>query len=594
MSLCGQVTPRARRRAALAVGLLLALGQAVPAVAAGRVALVIGNSQYAHAVALPNPANDATDVGGALGRLGFDVTTVRDAGRTALAAALADFTDRSAGAEVALVFYAGHGMEMDGVNYLLPVDARIERDTHVRFETVTLDDVLAATAGAALRLVILDACRNNPLARSMQRSVRTRSASGGSLAALDEAVLGDETLVAYSAAAGTTAADGEGRNSPYAAALLEHLEQPVEILTLFRRVRGQVLGATGGRQRPHEYQSLLREHYLSERTAGLASAPSPAAVEATLGLNGAARRAIQQRLMAAGFAAGLPDGVFGPQTRTAIQGWQQARGVAATGYLDAPSLAVLLAGSGGDPPPAVDAAAEAAQRETMFWDSIRESTNPADFLEYRRRFPGGVFEGLAENRLAVLRADAPDRPAPRPAAYEARPGAAADAPGGRPDVNPASVATLAEMLGREVSAAGRDENGWTDLHYAALFNLPDVVAALVERGADVDARLLRDDARISDRLRRTLAARGYDFAAWSRNGETPLHVAAWVDAGRAVERLVAWGANANARTPYGWTPLHYAASANARRAFEELVAGGADAGARDVNGDTPADVLRRR
>ncbi len=525
--MCEHLTPRARRGAAFAVGLLLALALAVPAVAAEKVALVIGNSQYAHAVPLPNPANDATDVGAALGRLGFEVTTVRDAGRAALGAALADFTDRSAGAEVALVFYAGHGMEMDGVNYLLPVDARIERDTHVRFETVTLDDVLAATTGADLRLVILDACRNNPLARSMQRTVRMRSASGGSLGALDEALLGDETLVAYSAAAGTTAADGEGRNSPYAAALLEHLEQPLEILTLFRRIRGRVLRATDGRQRPHEYQSLLREHYLSAGAAG---------------------------------PAVLPAG----------------------------------GGAAGDPPPAVGAAAEAARRETVFWDSIRESTNPADFIEYRRRFPGGVFEGLAENRLAALRAAAPERPAPRPAPYEARPALAADPPSGRPEVNPAAVATLAEMLGREVSTAARDENGWTDLHYAALFDLPDVVAVLVDRGADVDVRLQRDDARISDRLRRTLAARGYDFDEWSRNGETPLHVAAWVDAGRAVERLLAWGANPNARTPYGWTPLHYAASANARRAFEALLAGGADAGARDVNGDTPADVQRRR
>ena len=105
-----------------------------------------------------------------------------------------------------------------GVNYLVPVDARLERDVDVRFETVTIDDLLVSTSGASLRLLILDACRNNSLARSMQRTAAIRSVSGGSFAALNEDLLGDETLVAYAAAAGTTAADGRGRNSPYTAA----------------------------------------------------------------------------------------------------------------------------------------------------------------------------------------------------------------------------------------------------------------------------------------------------------------------------------------------------------------------------------------
>ena len=269
-----------RRAATLLMGAavlaaLLPLAAPLPAFAAGRVALVVGNGAYTHAGRLPNPANDASDVAAALRRLGFDVTIARDAGRTALNEALRAFTRRSAAADVALVFYAGHAMEMDGVNYLLPVDARVERDTDVRYETVTLDDVLASTSGAGLRVVILDACRNNPLARSMQRTVSTRSVSNGSLGDLNEDLLGDETLVAYSAAAGTTAADGEGRNSPYTAALLAHLEEPVDIGLMFRRVRARVLAATNRRQRPHEYGSLLREHYLSVLGGG-----EPAAVVA--------------------------------------------------------------------------------------------------------------------------------------------------------------------------------------------------------------------------------------------------------------------------------------------------------------------------
>ena len=244
----------------------------------GRVALVVGNSTYDHIGRLPNPDNDARDMSAALRRLGFEVTTELDADRVELTEALRAFTRRSAGADVSLVFYAGHGIEMDGVNYLVPVDAHLERDVDVRFETVTVDDLLVSTTGASLRLVLLDACRNNPLARSMQRTAATRTVSGGSFADLNEDLLGDETLVAYAAAAGTTAADGRGRNSPYTAALLSHLETPLEIGLLFRRVRAQVLAATNGQQRPHEYHSLVDEHYLTRTLATGASVTVSAAV----------------------------------------------------------------------------------------------------------------------------------------------------------------------------------------------------------------------------------------------------------------------------------------------------------------------------
>ena len=253
----------------LVVAALALVILAVPGVvlADGRVALVVGNSTYAHIGRLPNPDNDARDMSAALRRLGFEVTIELDADRVELTEALRQFTRQSARADVSLVFYAGHGIEMDGINYLVPVDARLERDVDVRFETVTVDDLLVSTTGASLRLVILDACRNNPLARSMQRTAATRTVSGGSFADLNEDLLGDETLVAYAAAAGTTAADGRGRNSPYTAALLSHLETPLEIGLLFRRVRAQVLASTNGAQRPHEYHSLVSEHYLARTLA---------------------------------------------------------------------------------------------------------------------------------------------------------------------------------------------------------------------------------------------------------------------------------------------------------------------------------------
>ena len=309
------------RPATFVVGLLLILGLvAAPSVATadGRVALVVGNSAYAAIGELPNPGNDAADVGAALGRLGFAVTTVRDADRVGFNEALRAFTRESVGADVALVFYAGHGLEMDGVNYLVPVDAQLERDTDVRYETVSLDDVLAAVEGAALRVVILDACRNNPLARSMTRTSATRSVSRGSFGELDEGLLGDETLVAYAAAAGTTAADGTGRNSPYTAALLAYLEEPLELSALFRRVRGQVLEATAERQRPHEYGSLLGEHYLSG-----ASGAAPVTVAAVDGATSAAR--VQQETVfwqsiADSEKAGGLRGVSAPVSRGHLSG----------------------------------------------------------------------------------------------------------------------------------------------------------------------------------------------------------------------------------------------------------------------------------
>ena len=295
--------PAFRRRAAGTpwrlvgiVVLLLAFHQMLApgvASAAERIALVIGNSVYQHVSALPNPGNDAADLGASLRRLGFDVTAVPDAGLAELTRALRQFARRSSGVEVALVFYAGHGMEMDGVNYLVPVDARLERDTDVKFDTVPLDRVLEATRGAALRVVILDACRNNPLAASMQRTDATRSISRGDFAPLNERQLGGEMLVAYAAAEGTVAADGAGRNSPYTAALLAHLEQPLEIGTMFRRVRAQVLTSTAQKQRPHEYQSLLSEHYLAGAPTVMAEPTPPPAV--TQGGPDTPTQPIQQR-----------------------------------------------------------------------------------------------------------------------------------------------------------------------------------------------------------------------------------------------------------------------------------------------------------
>ena len=249
-------------------GLLLL---AVPALAEQRVALVIGNAQYAHASRLANPLNDAADIGAALTRLGFAVTKLENANQATLRRGLQAFSLAASAAEVAVVFYAGHGIEVDQRNFLVPVDARLASDQDVEFEAVPLELVMRSVARASgLRLVVLDACRENPFAVSMQRAGATRSVGRG-LARVEPA---GETLVAYASKEGTVAADGEGRNSPYSEALLAHLEEPgLEVGLLFRKVRDAVLAATGGRQEPFVYGSLSsRGVYL---TARLEPEPTP-------------------------------------------------------------------------------------------------------------------------------------------------------------------------------------------------------------------------------------------------------------------------------------------------------------------------------
>jgi uncharacterized caspase-like protein len=221
-----------------------------------RVALVIGNSGYQHAVALANPANDASAIAKLLKDIGFDVVEVRrDVPALELRRAIREFSLQARDADLAIVFYAGHGFEMNGTNYLVPTDAKLERDFDVEDETVPLDRFLAAVDPAKrLRLVILDACRDNPFVKKMRRSVATRAVGQG-LAKVD--VTSTDTLIAFAAKAGSVATDGEGPHSPFTAALLKHLPTPgLDVRILFGRVRDDVFTSTARRQEPFVYGSL--------------------------------------------------------------------------------------------------------------------------------------------------------------------------------------------------------------------------------------------------------------------------------------------------------------------------------------------------
>jgi Caspase domain len=306
-------------RFVVGMGVLVALGALEPhsyiiepSFAATRVALVIGNSAYKDAP-LKNPVNDATDIAAALRGLGFDVTLRTNASRADMKQALRGFGRSLTTNSVGLFYYAGHGVQLHGRNYLIPVDASVQSEAELEYESIDADLVLSYMEEAhnPINIVILDACRNNPFARSF------RSVSRG----LVQMQAGRGTFIAFATAPGSVAADGEGRNGIYTRYLLQSLQQPdTDIDKVFRRVSADVARVTGGEQVPWVSTSLTGN--FSFRPAAPGGAPAA--------------------------PAGVPSAVA---------------------------------------------------TELAFWDTIKDSRDPADFREYLKKYPNGRFAGLARNRL---------------------------------------------------------------------------------------------------------------------------------------------------------------------------------------------------
>jgi len=296
-----------------------------------RLALIIGNSEYGPTIGkLKNPANDARLMADALKDLGFQVDLVLDADQKAMKRAIKSFGAklRQAGSEATgFFYYAGHGVQVEGVNYLLPVGAEIEAEADVEIESVSADDVMTQmqSAGNAVNLVFLDACRNNPLART------SRSATRG-LARLD-APRG--SFVGYSTAPGDVAADGDGANSPYALALVEELKKPgISIEEAHRNVRAAVLAESGNKQTPWDSSSLTGPVVLQAKAAEPVVATQPAA---------------------------QPE----PQPQTQ----QQA----------------------------------SIDKEALFWETIKDSKDPAEYEAYLKKYPDGTFADLARAKIDNLK-----------------------------------------------------------------------------------------------------------------------------------------------------------------------------------------------
>ncbi|MBR0750002.1 caspase family protein [Bradyrhizobium japonicum] len=236
-----------------------------------RVALVFGNSTYQSVPLLPNPANDAADMSAALTRLGFSVKTLTDARYDDMRRALIEFGRQARGVDLAVIYFAGHGIQMGTDNWLIPVDAQMATDLDIPNEAISLQSMMRAVSNTSrLGLVVLDACRNNPFSSRMQTTNVKRSVERG----FSRVEPANNVLVAYAARDGTTAQDGSGRNSPFTQSLLKNIETPnLEITFLFRNVRDDVLAATKRIQEPFLYGSLSKDPiYLKQMTV----APSEA------------------------------------------------------------------------------------------------------------------------------------------------------------------------------------------------------------------------------------------------------------------------------------------------------------------------------
>ncbi|WP_448952676.1 caspase family protein [Labrys neptuniae] len=244
------------RRYVWGVFLLAGLFLGGNALAATKAALVIGNSAYRSVTALVNPANDANDMAAALGRIGYAVTLVKDGDLQAMNDGLRAFLRDADHADSVVVFYSGHGVQVKGRNYLIPISAKITDELDLDTQALSLDKLLELVDSAApkVKIVILDSCRDNPLTRQLTRGAGTRG-----LARIDlDASSAKGTLIAFSTAPGSVAQDGSGRNSPFTTALLAHLETPgLDIRQMFGQVRADVDQSTQGSQTPWVNEAII-------------------------------------------------------------------------------------------------------------------------------------------------------------------------------------------------------------------------------------------------------------------------------------------------------------------------------------------------
>ncbi len=249
----------------------------VSALAERRVALVIGNTDYELIGKLANAGADARLISDTLQRMGFEVETVLDADEDTMGEAIDIFAEKALLADVAAVYFAGHGIQYNRANYLMPVDAKLRSAASIAREGIALDQIMEALTPVPISLIFLDACRNNPFAEQLLAQARSEGRSAGLTRGLAVVQAQGDQLVAFATLPDTVASDGVGSNSPFAQALARHIPTPgIEVSVMMKRVTADVYAETGGNQRPQQLSQMQREFYFSPSTD---TAPVPARAE---------------------------------------------------------------------------------------------------------------------------------------------------------------------------------------------------------------------------------------------------------------------------------------------------------------------------
>ncbi|TFV39385.1 caspase family protein [Bradyrhizobium frederickii] len=444
------------------------------ALAEKRVALVMGNSAYKNVARLANPANDAALVGGMFRKAGFDTVDIKlDLNVAEMRRALRDFGGKAREADVAVVYYAGHGIELDGTNYLIPTDATLETDSDVLDETIALDRAMFAVEPAKqLRLIILDACRDNPFAKTMKRTIASR-AIGRGLAKVEPT--SPNTMIAFAAKAGSTASDGDARNSPFATALVERLPMPgLDLRKAFGFVRDDVLKTTGYRQEPYVYGSLGGDD-VSLVPAKPAAAPGPQANP-----QDSVRRDYELALQAGNrdaweaFLQAYPDGFYAGLARAQLKNVaaEEARATAAAKARQAEDEKARLAAERANKAEQekAAAAAKAAENARLAAEKAKqiEETKAAAAEQRRKEAEAAAAKALADkqaaekalaDKLASDRAAAEKQATEKQQAADGQQKVATIAPtSSQPSLSPTETAKLIQSELRRVGclAAGAD------------------------------------------------------------------------------------------------------------------------------------------
>ena len=578
-----------------------------------RVALVVGNSAYQHTDPLDNPSNDAEDMARQLRQLGFEVIEGRNLTEDGFYDHLRKFSEalhRTKGGEAALFFYAGHGIQNDeSENYLVPVDVALEDKWSMR-DMVRLDDVMETMEEfSGLKLVFLDACRDNPL-RGKSRSMGGRGKRGlAPVTVRDGGAVGESsgTVIVYATAPDDTADDGDGRNSPFTGALLEHVGTPgLEVDEMLDRVTGTVIERTrhtGKPQVPWVSKSKSGQFY------------------------------------------------FLPGSGRVVAGDSGTTGAATTSSSEARATHELQ---------------RRAAVEDAYWEICEKGDSAVYCEDYLAEFEDGAYVRMAKRRLAEVRQAVQRAEAKRQAEEEARRRAAAEAKrkeeaadpsnlfaavwagdvervktllGAGADANARSkakkhgnarplhwaasagnVGVISALLGAGADPNAATDSGWTPLHSAAWKNRANAIKALLAGGADPNAKdnggttvlrravieghaeavkaLLAGGADGTSMLHRMaldgnveginmLLAGGANPNGWDDEGVAPLHRVVIEGDVEAIRALLAGGADVNVKTDGNFTPLHTAARHGHFEAIKTLVAAGADVNAGDEYGTTP-------